>query len=224
LIDRTFTSSTAEITTSFSRPAPASGVPRAEPPFHAEWEGRVLALQRAIRFTRAWNIDMSRDAKERLPAGVYLGASYCERWALGMERNALGQGLIDPDELTTGHALRPGRPLRRMTKDGSPQRVRSRLVLSPDAQQIAVQDRRPDAREEHQPGEPHAPAALRARQAGVVEAIRSCHVFPDSAATGAGENPQWLYTVVFDGRELWGAQADPTLKVGVRAVSGPGLT
>ena len=50
-----------------------------EPPFHAEWEGRVLALQRAIRFTRAWNIDMSRDAQERLPAdglprGVLLSA------------------------------------------------------------------------------------------------------------------------------------------------------
>ena len=53
--------------------------------------------------------------------------------------------------------------------------------------------------------------------AGMVEAIRGCHVFPDSAATGAGENPQWLYTVVFDGRELWGAQADPTLKVSVEA-------
>ena len=51
--------------------------------------------------------------------------------------------------------------------------------------------------------------------AGVVEAIRGCHVFPDSAAAGVGENPQWLYTVVFDGRELRGAQADPTLKVAV---------
>ena len=42
-------------------------------------------------------------------------------------------------------------------------------------------------------------------------------MFPDSAATGEGENPQWLYTVVFDGRELWGAEADPTLKVSVEA-------
>ena len=39
-----------------------------EPPFHAPWEGRVLAMQRAMRYTRAWNIDMSRDAQERLPA------------------------------------------------------------------------------------------------------------------------------------------------------------
>jgi len=42
-------------------------------------------------------------------------------------------------------------------------------------------------------------------------------VFPDSAATDSGENPQWLYTVVFAGRELWGADADPTLKVSIDA-------
>ena len=33
----------------------------------------------------------------------------------------------------------------------------------------------------------------------------------------ASENPQWLYTVVFDGRELWGADADPTVKVSIDA-------
>ena len=34
---------------------------------------------------------------------------------------------------------------------------------------------------------------------------------------GAGENPQWLYTVTFDGRELWGDDGDPNLKVSVDA-------
>jgi nitrile hydratase subunit beta len=43
------------------------------------------------------------------------------------------------------------------------------------------------------------------------------HVFPDSNAIGAGENPQWLYTVTFDGRELWGNDSDPYLKVSVDA-------
>ena len=52
---------------------------------------------------------------------------------------------------------------------------------------------------------------------GVVEAVRGCHVFPDSVTTDQGENPQWLYTVVFDSRELWGENADPTLKVSVEA-------
>ena len=52
---------------------------------------------------------------------------------------------------------------------------------------------------------------------GLVEAVRGCHVFPDSVAAGGGENPQWLYTVVFDGRELWGEQAEPSLKVSIEA-------
>jgi nitrile hydratase len=42
-------------------------------------------------------------------------------------------------------------------------------------------------------------------------------VFPDSAANEAGENPQWLYTVVFDGAELWGPDSDPTVKISVDA-------
>jgi nitrile hydratase subunit beta len=50
---------------------------------------------------------------------------------------------------------------------------------------------------------------------GVIDAIRGCHVFPDSTAVGGGENPQWLYTVVFDARELFGETADPTLKVSI---------
>ena len=61
---------------------------------------------------------------------------------------------------------------------------------------------------------------------GVVERDHGCHVFPDTAAMEAGENPQWLYTVVFDGAELWGADADPTredLHRRVRALSGAGV-
>ena len=51
----------------------------------------------------------------------------------------------------------------------------------------------------------------------VIEALRGCHVFPDSVAIGQGEDPQWLYTVRFEGRELWGANADPSLQVSIEA-------
>ena len=44
---------------------------------------------------------------------------------------------------------------------------------------------------------------------GTVEALRGCHVFPDAVVRGAGEDPHWLYTVVFDGRDLWGPEARP---------------
>jgi len=52
---------------------------------------------------------------------------------------------------------------------------------------------------------------------GTIERVIGYHVFPDSNALGAGENPQWLYTVRFDGRELWGGDADPGVTVSVDA-------
>ncbi len=52
---------------------------------------------------------------------------------------------------------------------------------------------------------------------GVVDAVREGFVFPDSNAHGGGENPQWVYTVVFDAAEIWGEGADPTLTVSIDA-------
>lgn len=189
-----------------------------EPPFHASWEKRVLAMQRAIRSTRAWNIDMSRDALERLPAKLYLAASYYERWALGMETSALEKGLIDADEMAAGHALRPGKLVARaMTKNDIDQvYARGSFSRPPSRQARFKAGDRVRTRNINPPTHTRLPRYARDRE-GVIEAVRGCHVFPDSVTTGGGENPQWLYTVVFDGRQLWGANADPTLKVSVEA-------
>ena len=61
---------------------------------------------------------------------------------------------------------------------------------------------------------------------GEVVRIVGCHVFPDSNASNLGEDPHWLYTVRFDGRELWGADSDPTrarLHRGLGALSGAAM-
>ena len=52
---------------------------------------------------------------------------------------------------------------------------------------------------------------------GVVERLHGVHVFPDSAVLDKGDDPQWLYTVRFDARELWGDDADPTVTVSIDA-------
>ena len=39
-----------------------------------------------------------------------------------------------------------------------------------------------------------------------MERVHGAHVFPDTNAHGLGESPQWLYTVAFDEKELWGEQ------------------
>ena len=76
-----------------------------EPPFHAPWEGRVLAMQRAMGYAGAWHIDHSRFAQERLPPATYLTSSYYQRWQLAMESNVLERGYAAPEELKVGHAL-----------------------------------------------------------------------------------------------------------------------
>jgi nitrile hydratase len=76
-----------------------------EPPFHERWEGRVLAMARAMGHAGAWHIDDSRYAQETLPPPVYLAVSYYQRWALAMEKNLLARGLVTADEMAAGHAL-----------------------------------------------------------------------------------------------------------------------
>ena len=189
-----------------------------EHPFHAEWEARVLAMQRALRSARAWNIDMSRDAIERQPPQRYLTASYYERWLMGLETNAVEKGLIGADELAAGHAVHPAKPVAHvMTKDdlgqsftrGSFSRTPAREARFKPGDRVRTKNLNPTTHT-------RLPRYARGRE-GVIEAVRGCHVFPDSVTTGRGEDPQWLYTVVFNGRQLWGASADPTLTVSVEA-------
>jgi len=68
----------------------------------------------------------------------------------------------------------------------------------------------------HPVGHTRLPRYARGKE-GVVDAVREGFVFPDSNAHGGGENPQWVYTVLFDGREIWGEGADRTLTVSIDA-------
>ena len=61
-------------------------------------------------------------------------------------------------------------------------------------------------------------AAIRDTHAeGVITRRHGAHVFPDSNARLAGEDPQYLYSVRFTGKELWGEEADPAIKVSIEA-------
>jgi nitrile hydratase len=189
-----------------------------EPPFHEPWEGRVLAMQRAMSYAGAWQIDMSRFAQERLAPQVYLTASYYQRWALAMEKNVVERGLAASDELAAGHALREAKSLKRKL---TPQTVREGMTRGSFYRQAQAPARfkigdRVRARNIHPPTHTRLPRYVRGH-VGVVELVHGCHAFPDSVAVDKGDDPQWLYTVVFDGRELWGPDADATLKVSVDA-------
>jgi len=189
-----------------------------EPVFHSDWEARVLALNRAMGYARAWNIDMSRAAIENLPPDVYLTRSYYEKWALRMERLLLDLALVDADEMAAGHALRPGKPLPRklVAAEVASALTRGSYGRAPSAPARFKAGDRVRTRNLNPATHTRLPRYARGR-VGTVECVRGCHVFPDSAAIGKGENPQWLYTLRFDGRELWGESCDPNLKVSIEA-------
>jgi nitrile hydratase len=51
---------------------------------------------------------------------------------------------------------------------------------------------------------------------GLIERVNGVHVFADTHGSGQGEQPQWLYTVVFRGSELWD-DGDQELTVSIDA-------
>jgi nitrile hydratase beta subunit len=189
-----------------------------EPVFHAVWEGRCLALNRAMGAIGAWSIDEGRAGIEALPPDVYLASSYYGKWARRLENMVVARGLAGADEIAAGHALRAGEPLKRNLTAADVPRTLTRGSFgrpAPAPARFKAGDR-VRAKNIHPSTHTRLPRYARGH-VGAIEAIRGCHVFPDSAAIGAGENPQWLYTVLFDGRELWGEATDATLKVSIEA-------
>jgi nitrile hydratase subunit beta len=189
-----------------------------EPVFHADWERRAFALSRAMGFSRLWTIDTARASRESIPPHVYLASSYYEKWTRGLQQLLLDHDLVGADELAAGHALRPGKNLPRKLTAAEIDKALSRGSFERPAATPAIFKAGDRVRMKNIHPKTHTRLPRYARgHIGVIECVRGCHVYPDTAAIGKGENAQWLYTVVFDGRELWGENSDPTVKVSIEA-------
>jgi nitrile hydratase len=175
--------------------------------WHAAWEPRALALTVAAGATGAWNLDMSRAARETLPD--YARLSYYEIWIHALERLLHERGVLHDDELAGGPPCPGAAPPPRLLRAADVPAVLARGAPTerpaPGAARYAPGQRvrlRAGAVSHHT----RLPGYARGR-CGVVQALHGAHVFPDTHAHGQGEQPQWLYTVVFDGTELWGEEA-----------------
>jgi nitrile hydratase len=177
-----------------------------EPLFHAAWERRALGVVIAMGATGAWNLDMSRAARESLPPATYLASGYYEIWIRALERLLVERGLADAGELASGHSGRE--PVARVRK----------LVASDVA--AALSRGAPTARVAGAPARFAAGDRVRTRnmnpathtrlprycrdKPGTIVKVHGAHVFPDTHALETGEHPHWLYTVRFEARDLWG--------------------
>jgi nitrile hydratase len=190
-----------------------------EPVFHADWEGRVMAMSRAVGASGAWNIDMGRYGIEMLAPHVYLSSSYYKKWFLRLEQMLVRLGFVDADEVAAAHALRPGKGLSRgKFTTADVERVMQRGSFGREATSPAQfkPGDRVRARNIHPISHTRLPRYVRGH-VGVIERLHGAHVFPDTAALGKNEEPQWLYTVCFDAKELWGPDADPTVRISIEA-------
>jgi nitrile hydratase subunit beta len=185
--------------------------------FHAGWEPRALALTLAMGATGAWNIDQSRAARETLPDYAHLG--YYQVWLAALQVLLAERALVLPDEIASGHALHVAPPLPRRLRAADVPAVLARGSAtarpSPASARFAIGDR-VRTRARRPPHHTRLPGYTMGH-VGRIERLHGAHVFADAHAQGLGEAPQQLYTVVFDGAELWGADAQPGLQVSIDA-------
>jgi nitrile hydratase beta subunit len=182
-----------------------------EPVFHAEWESRIYAINRALGAWRKWNIDAGRHQIELIPPADYLRMSYYEKWLVRNIELLVKHGLVTRKEIETGKPT-PGsvQTMPALTLDGVPAALGRGSYIRPDADATARFEvgENVRARNIHPEGHTRLPRYARGKT-GTVARIHGIFVFPDTNAHFLGEQPQYLYSVRFAARELWGNQASP---------------
>ncbi len=183
----------------------------AGPPFAQPWEGTAFALGLlAIRAAGA-NLHAFRHAIERVPPGEYL-RGYYNRWLIGAQILLEDSGIVSAGQVSARAARLRGAA----AGEPAPPEPHKPQMASGGAGNLRAIDRprafsvgdRVRVRDLHPAGHCRAPRYVR-RRAGLVAAQGPGHVFPDSAAHFLGEDPQYVYSVEFDSRELWGPDAEP---------------
>lgn len=190
-----------------------------EPYFHAAWERRALGVTLTAGAMGAWNIDESRHARESLHPAVYYSSSYYQIWIKALEVLLKRHGFVSERDLEAGKAVDPAATPKRVLKAENVPAVLAKGSPCDRPVAQAARFKAGDAvrtRNFNPTGHTRLPRYARGKQ-GTIEAVRDGFVFPDSNAHGHGENPQWVYTVVFEGSEIWGEGADPALTVSIDA-------
>jgi nitrile hydratase subunit beta len=179
-----------------------------EPVFHAAWEGRVVAMRRALRATGQLPATI-RPAIESLPAEDYLRMSYYEKWLAALVELLAASGVVTREEIAAGKAAKGSRKFVPMLKPGDAAMVPFRIpqvMLKTAASPRYQIGQRVRARNINPIGHTRLPRYVRGRT-GVIEQPRCVQAFPDTSVYGRGENPQHVYSVRFAAHELWGESA-----------------
>ena len=192
-----------------------------EQPFPERWQGAVFSFVNALGAAGIiHSADQFRHAIERIDPACYLADGYYGRWLGGVEtvlveaavltteqisQRALALGAAEQDPV----AARPGGGRHQGRSAGDLFATADRVVDTPPGYQVGDMVR---TLRHGVAGHTRLPAYAR-NATGTVVACHGAWVYPDTNAHALGEQPQHLYTVAFDGEELWGADAEPGLSV-----------
>jgi nitrile hydratase subunit beta len=183
-----------------------------EPVFTERWESRAFALALlSMGRVSGRNLDAFRHALERLERPEYFDDTYYGRWLHAAELMLVDSAILAPGSVEAkARKLRgedveeppvpePNKPNYAATGPGSLRKV-------DDPPHFAVGDA-VRAKGTQPQGHSRLPRYLRGHR-GTVEMVQPAALLPDTHAHFLGENPQHVYTVRFDSRELWGADAE----------------
>lgn len=186
--------------------------PFEHPPFAEPWEGRAFALTMlTMNRVSGRNMAAFRHALERLHPVDYLVDGYYGRWlnaaALMLtDSKILAPGAVDAraramrgEQVEEPPVPEPDKPDYQPTAGGS-----LREVDEPPRFSVGDAVRTKDL---HTNTHTRLPRYLHRRR-GVIQRIQPAMVLPDTHAHFIAENPQYVYSVGFDSREVWGPDAD----------------
>lgn len=174
-----------------------------EPVFHHRWEGRVYALTRVVKpWLRGRRLPGFRFVLESIPPADYLRMSYYERWFHMVATRLLAGGLVTRTEVESGQAD-PGAQVPRLLPPTEGSLGFGLLDLDVPARFVpgdAVRGRNLNPR-----GHNRLPRYVRGRVGTVVEDY-GVYALQDSDEHGrlSLDDPQHVYSVRFEARELWG--------------------
>ena len=185
-----------------------------EPVFHHPWEAQMFGIE-CLFGGDGMPHDATRHQHEKIAPPRRLNLSYYQIWLTSLETRVLQSGVVTASELASGINASGVAP------DSDPLRAADVLSVfrlgAPYMRPAGIPARfavgdTVKTRNMHPSGHTRLPRYARGR-VGIIERVNGYMVFPDSNAHGKGEDPQWCYSVLFDGRELWGPESDPTLRV-----------
>ena len=202
-------------------------VDRDEASYHEEWEVRVHGISNALAAPGG-----GRYSLESLDPAEYLGSSYYKRWLLARIKTLQEHGKITQEELDAAITKFEADPNTEMPEDDPEEYERAAEAVkearkkagdssfppgagpdteASDAPRFKVGDR-VVAKTIHPIGHTRLPRYVRGRVGEVISLYRP-QGFQDHAPIDGRAGTQPMYAVRFDGRELWGDQAEPNSTV-----------